>query len=67
MFTFKIITSSQDLYWNSKQIIPPKIKNDPENTCVVIVLTKLRSNGNGDDRVARNYDTHILQIACYEL
>ena len=26
MFTFKIITLSQELYWNSKQIIPPLSK-----------------------------------------
>jgi len=66
MFTYKMITLSQDLYWNSKQNIPRTIKNVPENTCMIIMLTKPQSNGNGDDRVARNYDTHILQIACYE-
>ena len=26
MFTFKIITLSQDLYWNSKQNTPPTSK-----------------------------------------
>jgi hypothetical protein len=26
MFTFKMITLSQDLYWNSKQNIPPMSK-----------------------------------------
>jgi hypothetical protein len=57
---------SQDFYWNSKQNIAPTRQNAPENTCMVIVLTKPQSNGNGDDRVARNNDTHISQIACYE-
>jgi len=66
IFTFKMITLSKDIYWNSKQNILPTSKNVPENTCVVIMLTKPQSNGNGDDRVATNYDTHILQIACYE-
>jgi hypothetical protein len=27
MFTFKMITLSQDLYWNSKQNIPPSKMN----------------------------------------
>jgi hypothetical protein len=67
MFTSKIIALSQDIYLNSKQNIPRTSKNDPENTCMVIMLTKPQSNGNGDDRLARNCDTHILQIACYEL
>jgi len=66
IFTFEVITLSQDIYWNSKQNILPTIKNVLENNCMVIMLTKPQSNGNGDDRVARNYDTHILQIACYE-
>jgi hypothetical protein len=35
IFTFKMITLGQDIYWNSKQNIPPASKNAPENTCMV--------------------------------
>ena len=31
MFTFKMITLSEDLYWNSKQNIPPLSKHIVQN------------------------------------
>jgi hypothetical protein len=34
---------------------------------MVILLTKLQSDGHGDNSVGNSDDNHILQIAFYEL
>jgi len=47
MFTSKIITLSQDLYWNSKQNIPVTSKMHQAQACTYIKHRHVRTSSTG--------------------